>query len=205
VFAPPAGELPQRGIWQSAQGCEARATLGIRSEYSTTLMGLQPSTRKRLTQPRRGWGKHWDRRPRVASRTRQPWAEGHNPVRIEDAALMPGLLRMPSAKWIAADGMPVAAGWLTPQTPTPRTRATDRLILSRVCTIQPQRSSWASICWRDFSSGGIRNIHPPWGFRFTPHRKLCRNHRPYRAPGNFKIGNGDMAKCVLESSDALVF
>ena len=75
-------EFTPKGLWHSAQGCEGRATLGNRPENSTTLKGLKPPAHERLTQPRWGWGGWLITIPRVASRTRQPWAGGCNPVGV---------------------------------------------------------------------------------------------------------------------------
>ena len=78
----------------SAQGCEARATLGNRRRKITTPTGLWPVPN--LPQPRWGWVKIIRHKPRVASQTRQPWAEGHNPVGIENQPTRPILREFPA-------------------------------------------------------------------------------------------------------------
>ena len=61
----------------TAQGCEARATLGMRSRLPSTPTGLRhPASRP---QPRWGWGILWPRFPKVGA-VRQPWALERKPL-----------------------------------------------------------------------------------------------------------------------------
>ena len=60
-----------------AQGCEERATLGLRSRFPSTPTGLRHSTER--PQPRWGWKISWSRFPKVGA-LHQPWALGRKPV-----------------------------------------------------------------------------------------------------------------------------
>src|SRR5213594_393644 len=66
-----------------------RATLGTWHERHSTLNGLKPE--RCITPKGTGWNRaatlsglkgFWNSAPRVASQTRQPWADGHNPFGI---------------------------------------------------------------------------------------------------------------------------
>ena len=63
-----------------AQGCEARATLGVRSRLPSTPTGLRHPTGR--SQPRWSWGISWSRFPKVGA-VRQPWALRRKPVGLE--------------------------------------------------------------------------------------------------------------------------
>ncbi len=71
------GKIP-KGFRPKAQGCEERATLGLRRRDDSALKGLCPhfasADRKTAPQPFQGWDS-LARLPRVA-RSSQPWAEG---------------------------------------------------------------------------------------------------------------------------------
>lgn len=67
------------GFDNSAQGSEARATLGNRAETGITLKGLRRSAAMRLNPFRVEIDS--DITPSVS----QPWAERHNPFGIEEA------------------------------------------------------------------------------------------------------------------------
>ena len=104
------GEFPRgsilKGLHHSAQGCEPRATLGVRRVGAPTLKGLhrllavqflpkhgiaqewvaatgREWTDQEVMQPLQGWGFLSARSPRVA-RGSQPWAQRFNPFRIGD-------------------------------------------------------------------------------------------------------------------------
>src|SRR6266446_3675538 len=71
------------GLCPSAQGCEERTTLGVRIERIPTPAGLWQSRGDRCNPV--GVGEFFRLGPRVA-RSSQPWAEGWNPVGIQDSA-----------------------------------------------------------------------------------------------------------------------
>ena len=89
------------GLHQSAQGCRVReATLGHRSRYF-------PQPHRGCITPRRADGCNpfrvddfLGRVPRVASRTRQPWADGFYPVGV-NRAVRPRVTRMPQRRLVA--------------------------------------------------------------------------------------------------------
>ena len=74
-----------KGLQPSARGCAHRATPGGRGQRETTPTGLcrvRPEAGRNPV----GVGAHLPRLPRVARRA-QPWAEGRNPVGIQDRTL----------------------------------------------------------------------------------------------------------------------
>jgi hypothetical protein len=68
------------GFYRSAQGCEARATLGLITNVVSTLKALQQLQERRFN-PFRVGQNFLMTTPRVA-RASQPWAEGCNPFGI---------------------------------------------------------------------------------------------------------------------------
>jgi hypothetical protein len=72
-----------KGLNQSAQGCEARATLGGLPKTVSTPTGLHPARRNVAATPL-GLRLFFARSPRVA-RLSQPWAERWNPVGIQSS------------------------------------------------------------------------------------------------------------------------
>src|SRR5437867_13280134 len=72
------------GLYRPAQGCEERATLGVRMERIPTPTGLRQSDGNGCNPV--GVGEFFRREPRVA-RSSQPWAECWNPVGIQDIAV----------------------------------------------------------------------------------------------------------------------
>ena len=69
------------GLCPSAQGCEARATLGERMVIPSSPTGLRRNVRSR-PQPFQGWGCFCEATQGSPLRG-QPWAEGWNPVGIQ--------------------------------------------------------------------------------------------------------------------------
>ena len=70
----------------SAQGCEARATLGVFAKCTQPQRGCINSSPMEVRCNPVGVDTFWGTIPRVAPQTAQPWAERWNPVGIQERA-----------------------------------------------------------------------------------------------------------------------
>src|SRR5438034_6709680 len=94
------------GLYRPAQGCEERATLGVRSERIPTPPGLQQTDGNGCNPV--GVGEFFPPGPRVA-RSSQPWAEGWNPVGIQDIAVLCPIIVAPCEEFSGSRLSPAAA------------------------------------------------------------------------------------------------